>query len=261
LVGPIGREFVGAIRDRYPDLQEATFEEIADHMRSYDPDQLPGVMSMVKGKLFERLVAYHENQDQDEWRAVLHEDESYPGSDIILTNDDTGETIEMSLKATDSVSYVEEALLKYPDIPVLTTEDVSQFFADDPSVSGAALSNEDLNRVTEENFDRMLTELTPFDVAGGAASGVAAGTAIGLWPFVVAFLRKRITQDQLEQACVRALGESGVALASRVSYAVVLGPIFAWYMLARGVMGLTRAANAQHARVRRLQWEARPRLN
>jgi hypothetical protein len=27
-----------------------------------------------------------------------------------------------------------------------------------------------------------------------------------------------------------------------VSYAVVLGPVFAWYLLARGVMGLTQAA-------------------
>ncbi len=38
------------------------------------------------------------------------------------------------------------------------------------------------------------------------------------------------------------MGEAGVALAARVSYAVVLGPVFAWYLLARGVMGLTQAA-------------------
>ncbi len=38
------------------------------------------------------------------------------------------------------------------------------------------------------------------------------------------------------------MGEAGVALAARVSYAVVLGPVFAWYLLARGVIGLTQAA-------------------
>jgi len=118
------------------------------------------------------------------------------------------------------------------------------------------ISNEDLNQVTKENCDRMLDDLTPLDVVGGVASGVAAGAAIGLWPFVVAFLRERITQGQLEQACVRVVGKSGVALASRVSYAVVPGPVFAWYLLARDVMGMTRSAHAQHGRARRLQWIA-----
>lgn len=256
LQGPIGREFVEAIRDRFPKLREADLEQIADHMRTYEPEELMGVMNVIKGKFFERLVAHYKNLDDDQWRAVLHEDERYPGSDIIFLNEETGESIELSLKATDSPSYVEAALLKYPDIPVLTTEEVSRFFADDPRVTGATLGHGELTQITHENFERMLAQLTSFDVAAGAASGVAVGATIGLWPFVVAFLNKRISQEQLEQACVRALGDSGVALAARVSYALLLGPVFAWYLLARGVMGLTRAA--QHGRpvasVMRLEW-------
>jgi hypothetical protein len=217
LEGPIGREFIEAIRDRFPDLRGASLDQIADHMQTYDAEQLVGVMNVVKGKLFERLVARHENADGDEWRAVMHEDESYPGSDIIFTNEDTGQSIELSLKATDNPSYVEAALLKYPDIPVLTTEEVSRFFSDDPRVTGATISDKELTQITEENYDRMLAQLTSFDIAQGAAAGVAAGATIGLWPFVVAFLAKRITQEQLEKACVRVLGESGVALAARVS--------------------------------------------
>lgn len=171
-------------------------------------------------------------------------------------NEETGQSIELSLKATDSPSYVEAALLKYLDIPVLTTDEVSRFFSDDPRVTGATLGDGGLTQITHQNFEPMLAQVTPFNVAQGAALGVAVGATIGLWPFVVAFLNKRISQDQLEQACVRALGDSGVALTARVSYALLLGPIFAWYMLARGVMGLTRAA--QHGRppasVRRLKW-------
>lgn len=256
LQGPIGREFIEAIRDRFPDLRDASMDQIADHMNSYDAEQLVGVMNVVKGKLFERLVALYENTDGDEWRAVLHEDESYPGSDIIFTNEDTGQSIELSLKATDNASYVETALLKYPDIPVLTTEEVSRFFSDDPRVTGATLSDKELTQITEENYDRMLAQLTSVDVAQGAAAGVAVGATIGLWPFVVAFLAKRITQEQLERACVRVLGESGVALTARVSYALLFGPVFAWYLLARGVMGLTRAAQqgAPSPSAKRLEW-------
>lgn len=256
LQGPLGREFLEAIRDRFPELREATLGQIADHMGAYDSEQLLGVMNVIRGKFFERLVAHRENADGDQWRAVLHEDESYPGSDIIFVHEEKGQSIELSLKATDSPYYVEASLLKYPDIHVLTTEEVSRFFAGDPRVTGATVGNEELTRITHDNFERMLTQLTSFDVVAGAVSGVAVGATISLWPFVVAFLSNRISQEQLEKACVRALGDSGVALAARVSYALLLGPIFAWYLLARGVMGLTRAAQQEQSSpsIIRLEW-------
>lgn len=256
LQGPLGQEFVSAVRDRYPELRDASLDEIAAHMREYTPEQMAGVLNLVKGKLFERLVAHYENSDGDPWRAVLHADESYPGSDIVFVDEQTGRSVEVSLKATDDPAYVEAALLKYPDIPVLTTEEVGRFFADDPRVRGAALSDEELTQITSENFEELLSRLTNVDLAAGAASGAAAGGALGLWPFVVAFLRQRITQEQLEQACTRVAGEAGVALAARLSYAVLLGPVFAWYLLARGVMGLSRAAHREAAAgpVMRLEW-------
>ena len=68
LQGPIGREFVEAIRDLFPDLREANLEQIAEHMRTYGPEQLMGVMNEIKGKFFERLVAHYENSDDDQWR-------------------------------------------------------------------------------------------------------------------------------------------------------------------------------------------------
>ena len=65
-----------------------------------------------------------------------------------------------------------------------------------------------------------------------------------LWPFVMAYIRKRISYEQLEEALEKGLGESGVSLASRLSYGVILGPVFAWYLLAKGVLSLTRSAEA-----------------
>ena len=254
--GPLGQEFMEAIRDRFPALSNANFQEISDHMSTYDPEQLFGVMNVVKGKLFERLVAHYENQDHDHWQAILHDDESYPGSDITFVNDETGQSLEVSLKATDNPAYIESSLLRYPDVPILTTEEVSYYFADDSRVSSAKMTNEELNQVNQENFEVMLEKLSSVDVAEGAATGVAAGTAIGLWPFVVAYLKKRISHEQLETAFVRVLGEAGISLASRVSYAVLLGPIFAWYMLARGVMKLTQTTQINASlNTAHLQWK------
>ncbi|SVE52350.1 uncharacterized protein METZ01_LOCUS505204, partial [marine metagenome] len=82
--GPIGQLFIQSIKDRWPKLGDASVEEIAKFMKEqYSEDAIPGVISLIKGKLFENLTVAHENADGDEWRAFLHEDESYPGSDMI----------------------------------------------------------------------------------------------------------------------------------------------------------------------------------
>lgn len=244
LHGPVGQEFIGAIKDRMPELQSASIEQIAEHMRDYEPAQLLGIENLIKGKLFERLTAQHENTDSDLWQAAMHDDESYPGSDIILTNTDTGETIELSLKATFSQAYVEQSLLRYPDVQIMTTSEVAGRFVDDERVVAGEFSNEYLQTVTQENFDALLNALSAQDVILGAGTGVAAGSLISLWPFVVARMRGRISEDQLKQACVALLGDAGKQLGSRLAWAATLGPLYAWIVLARATMSGVRAAHS-----------------
>ena len=248
--GPIGQEFIMAIRDRYPDLESASLSEISEFMSGYDADQMVGVVNLIKGKLFERLVTHTENTDNDAWHAYMHEDESYPGSDIVFTNNDTGEILEISLKATDNSTYIENALLKYPDIPIMSTDEVAQNFDNNPMIMDSGFSNEELQQVTEQNFETMLSRLTTFDAMAAAGTGVSVAALLSLWPFVIAYLNKRIGQGELQQACEKVAGDSGVALASRLSYALLLGPIFAWYLLARGVLGVTKYAEQTKASYR-----------
>ena len=241
LQGPMGQMFIESIRARYPDLADASVAEIADRFREYDLEQLQGVYNMLKGEMFERLVAAHENADGDTWTAHLHEDRSYPGSDIIFT-DEGGNTVEVSLKASDSVDYIEEALLRYPDIPIITTTEVASEMADEDMVFAGPFSHAHVKEVTQENFEQLFHRLDTLDTVEAVGGSAAAKAAWGLWPFVVAYFRKRITYEQLELACERVLGEMGKSLVARIPYALVFGPVFAWYLLARVVMMLTRAA-------------------
>ena len=71
------------------------------------PGSNPRGSQYHQGEVFENLVEYHENNDGDQWTAMLHKDESYPGSDIVLTNMENGEILEISLKATDDHGYIE----------------------------------------------------------------------------------------------------------------------------------------------------------
>ena len=43
---------------------------------------------------------------------------------------------------------------------------------------------------------------------------------------------------------MKVLGDQGAMLAGRVAMAAVFGPIYAWYLLARGVVGMTSGDNS-----------------
>jgi len=247
--GPIGQMFIQSIKDRWPDLAESSNEEIGEFMRnSYDSDQLQGVHSTIKGKLFENMVEAHENSDGDKWASALHEDESFPGSDITFHNDETGESIEVSLKATDSGAYIEEALRRYPDIPIMTTNEVAGDFEDFDNVVASSFSNEDMTRITEDNFSDLVSNLRPVEMGDAvAAAGIGGSSAavMALYPYLIAYLRKKISKAQLGEAAVKVLPKSGRDLALKLSFATVFGPVYAYYVLAKAAMQLTPKANEE----------------
>ncbi len=172
----------------------------------------------------------------------------------MFTNAETGESIAVSLKATDSPAYVEAALLRYPDVPIMTTDEVALHFLEDARIGSAGIANEEVTRVTEDNFDDLLARVSVLHGADMAAQGVTVAALVGLWPFVVAHLRGEIPYERLEYAFTHTLGEAGAALAARASWGVAFGPLFAWYLLARGVMGVTRAVERGAVEERRLEW-------
>ena len=244
LSGPLGDIFIKSIKRSIPDLQDSSLEEMSSFFAEKTPEQMSGYVNLVKGEMFEHLIEEHENNDGDIWKAKLHEDRSYPGSDVVFTNIETGEEIEISLKATNNMNYIEEALKKYPDIRIIGTREVEHHFGDNPFVDASHISDNEIEIVTEQNFERLVNQLKPLDTSETIAGGVI-GRAIGqLWPFVIAYIRKRISYENLEDAMVRVLGETGKSLASRIAYGILLGPVFAWYLLAKGVITLTRGAES-----------------
>ncbi len=248
LKGPLGETFLEAIRMRWSSQlgEDATVEEIAERFREYSPEQLEGATNTIKGKMFEIMVTNAENSDNDVWKAQMHDDESYPGSDIIFTNTQTGEQIEVSLKATsaENTQIIEHALDKYPDTPIMTTDEAAAKYVDNDMVFGSGIKDEELQNITEDRMDELLNSIHKVDATHVVVGGVTVGLLAAAWPFTIAYMRKKISYQSYEQALVKILGDSGVMLASRLSYAILLGPIFAWYLLARGVdMAVNKATH------------------
>jgi hypothetical protein len=89
-------------------------------------DELLGLVSGIKGKLFEQQYADYLNSGSlpDGYTAVLAESANQPGWDLRIEGPNS-ETVEiLQAKATDSVGYVVGALEKNPSIDVVTTEEV-----------------------------------------------------------------------------------------------------------------------------------------
>lgn len=252
LEGPLGEAFIQAIRLRWSAQlgETATMEEISEHFQQYDMSQLEGVTNTIKGKMFEILVTAQENTDSDNWIAKMHEDESFPGSDIIFYNSETNEKLEVSLKAVsaDNSFIIEDALIKYPDLPIMTTDEVASHYDSNPNVYGSGFTNTDLDDITDENLKNLISQMEPINTKEVVMGGVTMSTFAALWPFVMAYLRKRLTQDQLEKVFFQVMGDSGIRLVSRLASAAILGPIFAWWLLAKGVGAIVDMAKPEIAK-------------
>ena len=240
----VGQMFIQSIRDRWPKLENASVDEISSFMSSaYEEDQLEGVVNLIKGKLFENLSVAHENADGDEWTASLHEDQSYPGSDMIMTNMENGDTIELSLKATENLNYIESALLKYPEFPILTTSEIPEKYPDLEMVIASDFSNSDLQEITKDNYDELVNNLSPYSLKLSGPTAVTAGVSVAaivaIWPFWAAYKRNIISKEKLIQALQKVFPKAGKELFYRVSLMVVFGAIYGWYVIAKTAMKLT----------------------
>jgi len=65
----------------------------------------------------------------------------------VFSNDETGGQIEVSLKATDSSAYIEHSLARYPDIPIIATDEVVESMGDNHMIWAAGVTNDELNIV------------------------------------------------------------------------------------------------------------------
>lgn len=108
----------------YPNLAQT--QDFSDAVARMSSDGLVGLVSGVKGKLFELELVEHLNNGglPDGYHAEIAGSATQPGWDIRVL-DESGQVSELlQAKATESAQYVQEALRRYPDIDVTTTTEV-----------------------------------------------------------------------------------------------------------------------------------------
>jgi hypothetical protein len=149
-------EIVNAYEAAYPNLAESVSFE--DKVRELNSEELIGFVSGVKGKLFEQQYVEYLNAGNlpEGYYAELAESVTQPGWDIAITGESGEIASVLQAKATDSVSYVQDAIEKYPNIDIVTTEEVYSHLVMSgvsENISNGQLSNAELEDVLQDAVD------------------------------------------------------------------------------------------------------------
>ena len=143
---------LAALRRMKNDLSEASPEEIQTYLSSLSDEQIPGVVSNVKGIVHEMEFVKLENEDNDHIYASMFDQTNHPDTDILFIDSKTGDTWEAQLKATDNTEYVNEWIDSHPDGEILVTTEI----ADEMGLPTTGVSNDSLTTSVESFVDKMI---------------------------------------------------------------------------------------------------------
>ena len=162
-------QFLEAFKLQYPRVS-------LDSLRGATEERLEGFANGVKGKYFEVLVCKKLNakesvgdiQLEPGQVARIAKDANQPGWDLRI-EDSNGEVVEdLQLKATESMSYVNRALEKYPDIRVVVPDNLDEQASLRDNVIASSITNEYLEQETGGQLGE-LSEGTFKDLADKSA--------------------------------------------------------------------------------------------
>lgn len=141
-----------ALKRANPNLENKTTEEISEYLQDLDENQLLGLSNNVKGILHEIQFVEIENNDGDSVTATMFGNTNHQNTDIILTDNSTGEITEIQLKATDNSSYVKDWIDNHQDGEILITEELAEKM--DLETSG--ISNSELTTDVHDFVDKLI---------------------------------------------------------------------------------------------------------
>lgn len=131
-----------------PVLKEMSISEIGNYLAGMPEESIRGLANNVKGIYHELQYIKNENTDGDDVFASIFPSTNHPGADVILQKDGV-DIAELQLKATDNISYIEEHFVRYPEIPILVTSEISET---NPYIPTTGISNEELEENVSSTF-------------------------------------------------------------------------------------------------------------
>jgi hypothetical protein len=155
-VESVPNEILEAYSSAYPDLAEK--ESLDAVVNRMSEEELSGIVSGIKGKLFEqRYIEYlNDGNLPDGYEAILADSPTNPGWDIAILDENGKLDDVLQLKATESLDYIKDALVRYPDIKVVTTDEVYchlTMHGISENVINSGISNDEITMLVENSLE------------------------------------------------------------------------------------------------------------
>lgn len=237
-------EIAAAYAAAYPaESRLVDFREKVDSLSS--GAELEGLVNGVKGKLFEMKYVEELNAGglPEGWHAELATSATQPGWDLqIVDGHGTAQEL-ISAKATEHLSYINEALHRYPDIDVVTTSEVYAAMAGTPE--GAHLIDGGLSHVEVHDATR--------DAVDGRAGGVdeAVLSAVALGP--AAFAHFSSTDRPMAERTAGFSRQVGRAKTASMAGSAAVAALPLWPVAFLSAMGISIAASVGNNKREQLQ--------
>ncbi len=106
-------------------LSNASIDQLAEYVQSMSPEQIPVLAKNLKGIYRKLLDERREDNDSDEYVVELFEVSNRPGTDVRITNTDTGEVITVQLEATNYSSYLRNHNQRYENVELFKSTEAA----------------------------------------------------------------------------------------------------------------------------------------
>ena len=143
---------IDALRRSMIELNFSSIEDISKKLSSFEEDRLPYLVNHIKGIVHEMEFVEFENEDGDSVFAALHSGTNHPGYDVKMIDENTNESWEIQLKATDDKGYVQDWIAQHPDGEIVVTSEI----AEKMELPSSGLSNEGLKTSINDFIDGMI---------------------------------------------------------------------------------------------------------
>lgn len=193
---------LSALKRAVPDLQGKGLDEIQEYLQAFDENQLLGLANNVKGILHEMQFVIIENGDGDEITAALFTETNHPDTDVLLTNEITGETLEVQLKATDSESYVNQWISSHDEGEIWVTEEIAERMG----LKSTGISNEKLTADVNEFCDKLIALDDNDSLWDYMPELPAISIAIGGYYLFLEYKKENISFSTLKKKFIRLTG-------------------------------------------------------
>jgi hypothetical protein len=198
------RDYVvlAALRRSSSILENASLPEIQAYFRGLNEDQIPGLVSNVKGILHEMEFVRVENEDGDSVYASFFDSTNHPDTDVQFIDESTGETWEAQLKATDDASYVTDWIDRHPEGEILVTDELAQQM----ELTASGQSNDQLTTDVEDFVDKIIDADDADTFWEYFPTLSLASISLVVWELWQRYQRREINWEAFKRLSARATG-------------------------------------------------------